>query len=91
MGLVEAIYSGANRILAHFHTLCKGNRPFQPNFDWDSDVARDMADLDADQLRFIKACQHEVIRQGKTSPPLLYISLNTARRSIAICHLYRPR
>lgn len=71
MELVEATYSGANRILAHFHHVCKGNRPFQPDFDWNEPTVQRMAELDVEQLHFMRNYQQEVIDQGKIRIPLL--------------------
>ena len=68
MSLVEATYQGANILLAHFHHACKGYHLFQHGFDWNSRPVQRIAELDGEQLQFMKDCQQEVIRQGETSP-----------------------
>jgi hypothetical protein len=54
MPLVRASHSGAKTILAHFHYCCKGQEPFQPDFDWKSPQIQKMVQLDAEQIAFME-------------------------------------
>jgi hypothetical protein len=64
MPIIRAIHSGAKTILAYFHYNCKGQRPFSPDFNWDSPGAKRMAQLDDKQIRFLKQYQDLVQRKG---------------------------
>ncbi|KAI5455754.1 hypothetical protein BGZ63DRAFT_137383 [Mariannaea sp. PMI_226] len=57
MPIIRAIHSGAKTILAYFHYVCKGHRPFSLDHDWSTDEAKNMAQLDDEQIAFLKHYQ----------------------------------
>ena len=67
MHIIRAIHSGAKTILAYFHYICKGQRPFSPNTNWDSPELKKMAQLDEEQVRFLKQYQ-DLVRQNGGYP-----------------------
>ena len=64
MPIIRAIHSSAKTILAHFHYCCKGQRPFSPDSNWDSPEMKRMAQLDDEQIEFLKQYQDLVRRKG---------------------------
>ena len=65
MPIIRAIHSGAKTILAYFHYCCKGQMPFSPDFNWDSPGVKRMAQLDDEQIRFLRQYQDLVQQRGK--------------------------
>ena len=65
MSTINATQSGSKTLLAHFHYVCKGNVPFQPGFDWTSETAQTMAQLDADQMAIIQSLLQDLKDKGK--------------------------
>ena len=59
-----AINCGAKIILAHFHYCCKGQQPFQQDFDWSSEKTRKMAHLNEEQVEFMKSYRDLVLQNG---------------------------
>lgn len=62
--IVQELHLGANTILAYFHYCCKGYYPFST--DWNVDDTASMADLDLDQIQFIKRTTQHVQASGNT-------------------------
>lgn len=60
MNLIRSSHSGAKTLLAHFHYMCKGNLPFQQDFDWESPSHQRMAQLSTEQLDFIRRYVEEI-------------------------------
>lgn len=50
--LITELHLGANVLLAYFHYCCKGFCPF--DLDWDAGETTSMADLDPDQIKFVR-------------------------------------
>ena len=50
--MVQELHSGANVLLAHFHYSCKTFRPF--DLDWKAEETTSMAELDNDQVSFVR-------------------------------------
>jgi hypothetical protein len=50
--LIEGLHNGAKILLAHFHYYTKGNHPFA--MDWSSPRGIARADLNAEQVQFMK-------------------------------------
>ena len=67
MPVIRAIHSGAKTILAYFHYACKGQRPFSLGHDWDTDEAKNMADLDDEQITFLKHFQQQIQNNGRSA------------------------
>jgi hypothetical protein len=44
----------AKNLLAHFHHACKGEVPFQKEFDWSCPSARYMAELSVEEVALVK-------------------------------------
>jgi hypothetical protein len=65
MNLVRGALSGSKTLLAHFHYVCKGNFPFQSNFDWEAKNHKRMAQLDANQLEFVQEYAKQVQQKCK--------------------------
>jgi hypothetical protein len=51
-GIIEELHLGANILLAYFHYCCKGFQPF--DLDWDASETTSMAELDAEQVKFVR-------------------------------------
>jgi hypothetical protein len=66
MPLLRATHSGAKTLLAHFHYICKGNMPWQVDFDWDSPTVRKMAELDNEQINILKEHATKVGQKSKS-------------------------
>ena len=64
MSLIRGIHSGAKTILAHFHSVCKGQLPFAEDFNWDSPSSRRMAALDTEQMGIIRRLREVIRSQG---------------------------
>jgi hypothetical protein len=64
MPIIRAILMGSKIILAHFHFCCKGQRPFSPEFDWESSGVKRMAQLDVAEIEFLKQYRVFVIEKG---------------------------
>ena len=64
MSLIRGIHSGAKTLLAHFHYVCKGRKPFDPDIDLDSVQIRQMIGLDDTQLAAIKRIKAIANRSG---------------------------
>ena len=64
MHIIRAIHSSAKTILAHFHYCCKGQRPFSSDANWNSAEMKRMAQLDDEQIRFLKQYRDLVRRKG---------------------------
>ncbi|KAH9883308.1 hypothetical protein F4778DRAFT_802686 [Xylariomycetidae sp. FL2044] len=62
MPIIRALHSSAKTILAHFHYVCKGQRPFSTDFDWNSPEMKRMAQVDDEQIHFLKQYQ-SLVRQ----------------------------
>uniref|UniRef100_A0A4E9EJY3 Uncharacterized protein n=1 Tax=Gibberella zeae TaxID=5518 RepID=A0A4E9EJY3_GIBZA len=54
MPVICAIHAGAKTILAHFHYACKGQHPFSPDHNWNTDEAKRIAHLDDEKIAFLK-------------------------------------
>lgn len=52
LDMVQELHSGANVLLAHFHYSCKTFRPF--DLDWKAEETTSMAELDNDQVSFVR-------------------------------------
>ena len=65
MPIIRAIHSGAKTILAYFHYCCKGQQPFSSDSNWDSPEMKRMAQLDDEQIHFLKQYQDLVRRRGR--------------------------
>jgi len=50
--IIAELHIGADILLAYFHYCCKGFQPFA--LDWNAAETTSMAELDVDQVRFIK-------------------------------------
>ncbi|KAM0434005.1 hypothetical protein ACHAPT_003949 [Fusarium lateritium] len=65
MPLIRGINSGAKTILAHFHTACKGQIPFSENVDYNTPSFRKMAELDKEQVSFLRELRRRVCLQSE--------------------------
>jgi hypothetical protein len=66
MELVREIQAGSKIILAHFHYCCKGQIPFSAEFDWLSESIKRMAELDEQQLHFLRTYV-PVVQENRTT------------------------
>ncbi|EPS36610.1 hypothetical protein H072_9850 [Dactylellina haptotyla CBS 200.50] len=65
MQIIRAIHSAAKTILTYFHYCCKGQHPFQPDFDWKSEQTRNMAGLDREQVAFMETLTANIRRRAE--------------------------
>ena len=63
---VEELHQGANIMLAFFHYCNKGSRPFAPDF-WNSSCHVAMAQLDEEQLNFLRTTSEQIRQKGEYS------------------------
>src|SRR6186713_2261147 len=67
MQLIQDIFAGANNLLHHFHFICRDKNPFA--HEWDSATSRRnlkiIAEIDADQGRFLRDLVRKVRSRGK--------------------------
>lgn len=70
---VEELHNGARTLLAYFHYLNKGARPF--TLDWTSAETVAMAELNAEQVRFVKETA-ELIRENSMSLRLFPLTVS---------------
>jgi hypothetical protein len=61
--IIAELHIGADILLAYFHYCCKGFQPFA--LDWNAAETTSMAELDVDQVRFIKNTATYVKTNGK--------------------------
>jgi len=61
--LVEEIHNGARTLLAYFHFCNKGNQPFK--MDWSSPTNVAFAQLDSDQVEFMKSTIMQIQKRGR--------------------------
>lgn len=61
--IIAELHIGADILLAYFHYCCKGFRPF--SLDWNAAETTLMAEVDVDQIRFIKNTATYVKTNGK--------------------------
>ncbi len=83
MPIIRAIHSGAKKILAHFHFCCKGQQPFAPESNWDSPGMKQMAQLDDEQIDFLKQYQRLVLQKGVYAAIRLALPLSSLLRDFA--------
>jgi SMC interacting uncharacterized protein involved in chromosome segregation len=79
---MEQLHSGAQTMLAYFHYCCKGYQPFL--LADESDEVFSMAELDAEQIGFIREIAKELKRReehirtvketGNVEHPLYFVS-----------------
>lgn len=69
---------GANILLAYFHYCTKGFRPF--SLEWNSEQTLSMAELNAEQVEFVKKTAVHVKANGKFIP--LRLGVFSAKRAI---------
>lgn len=67
MELIRNLFLGAKILLYHFHFICRGQSPFQ--IDWDSETATQsvakIAKLDQTQTAFMRTLVAEIRPKGK--------------------------
>jgi hypothetical protein len=61
--MIRELHSGANILLGHFHYSCKSFRPFE--LDWDAEETASVAELDAQQVCFVRQTASLVKFNGK--------------------------
>jgi hypothetical protein len=68
MSLIREIHMGAQALLTHFHHVCKGQKPFEINWDQDADSkpTQRMAKLSDDEVELMKRITPVVRERGKT-------------------------
>ena len=69
MPLIRGYHSGAKTILAHYHSVCKGQLPFADGFDWNSPIVRKMAALDQEQISFLLQLKSRISADCKSPFP----------------------
>jgi hypothetical protein len=50
--LLEGFHTGAKTLLAFFHYICRGSRPFE--LDWNLEENKEIAQLDNEQVNFMQ-------------------------------------
>jgi hypothetical protein len=65
--IIADLHMGANILLAYFHYCCKGFRPF--DLDWDSTETASMADLDPEQIQFVRRTAEYVHKNSMFPDP----------------------
>jgi hypothetical protein len=66
---IQGHHSGAQTILAHWHHINKGSRPFQDALTSKGlGKVQDLAQLTSEQAKFIEKSAHEVWLKGKSQP-----------------------
>ena len=65
--IVADLHMGANILLAYFHHCCKGFRPF--DVDWESTETASMADLDQEQIQFLRRTAEYVHKNSMCPDP----------------------
>jgi hypothetical protein len=66
VNLIEELHMGANILLGYFHYCTKGFRPF--TLDWNAKQTVSMAELNAEQVEFVKKTAAHVKANGKFIP-----------------------
>jgi hypothetical protein len=61
--LIAELHMGANILLAYFHYCTKGFRPF--SLEWNAKQTVSMAELNAEQVEFVKKTAAHVKANGK--------------------------
>jgi hypothetical protein len=83
--MVMEYHGGANILLAHFHYCNKGWEPFTLN--WDDKKAASRAELNDEQIQFMKRTSRFVKMNGIIAPlsptflSLTWVNRNTLQRS----------
>jgi hypothetical protein len=71
---VEQLHHGANVLLAHFHYYNKNLDPF--SLDWKNRQNTPLAELTAEQVRFIIRTSELVKERGKLPPDMGLMNAN---------------
>jgi hypothetical protein len=74
---LEGVFHTAKSILARFHFVCNGSAPLRLN--WASPKAAAMADLEPDQVEFMRKTQTMVAARGTSLQLALFVSLSVFR------------
>lgn len=64
MPRAESYFHSCKTMLAYFHHICRGSAPLSIN--WDSKNASSLAELDAEQTKFMKTIQAKIKSRGPT-------------------------
>jgi len=64
--LIDELHYGANILLGYFHYCTKGFHPF--SLDWNAEQTRLMAELNAEQVEFVKKTASHVKANGNLPP-----------------------
>ena len=67
--LIDAVFQGANILLAHFHHVSKGYAPF--SIDWESGETIVLAKSNEDEVRYMKEVIQAAKHQGMSSRRIL--------------------
>ncbi len=67
MPLIRDVHRSAKTLLAHFHFICKGQKPF--GFDWAGDISlraiQRMANVSTEEAEFLDTITKLVKQKGK--------------------------
>jgi hypothetical protein len=63
--MVDAWKHTSNLLLAHFHFVCNGSAPLR--VDWNDRASATFAQLDEDQVNFMKKTQELASREGMSA------------------------
>jgi hypothetical protein len=78
--LVKELHYGANILLGYFHYCTKGFHPF--SLAWNAEESLSMADLNTEQIEFVKMTAAYVKANGESNSNLPWISV--ANRTIRV-------